>query len=306
MPRALRITTATGLLWVGLAVGAPTAAADGGAYIDLNRTHYLPGETAVAKTYVTVPRGKLELLQRGPFHTYLVTGRTWPQEGRPIPQDAIRVGTFAVEHDRGTTFEFTAHLSIPDVPGALYGLAVCNDPCTVSGFREPITGTVSIVQTPREAILLDERQHLEVRMANLRGELRKREKELEALQAEFDARERDRVYLTSEVNRLNHTLDRVDENAAARLLVGGWAAGIACAMVAAGATLVLFIRRRARPGRVSGRSRVTEPVASDGAERRPSVSSAAHGPSDDVPAGPGPADRRRGARLGDRMDPVRP
>jgi hypothetical protein len=248
MPRALWIVAGCGLFSVGLTIAAPAAVADGGAYIDLNRTHYLPGQTAVAETYVTVPGSKQELLQRGPFYAFLVTGRAWPQEGRAIPDDAIRLGTFDVEHDRGTTFALTARLPIPDVAGAFYGLAVCNDPCTVSGFREPITGTVSIVQTAREAVLLDERQRLYGRMAHLRHQLRHREKELEALRIEFDARERDRAYLASEVNRLNRALDRADNGGAAgRPTVGAWAAGVAFGLAAVGA-LVVVVRRRARPG----------------------------------------------------------
>jgi hypothetical protein len=248
--RAMRVVAATGLSSIALVVAASSGRADGGAYIDLNRTHYLPGQTAVAETYVTVPRSKQHLLTRGPFYAFLVTGRTWPQEGRPIPDDAVRVGTFTVEHDAGTTFELTAQLSIPDVAGDFYGLALCNDPCTVAGFREPISGTISIVQTAREAALLHERQRLEARSWHLRRELRRDARELDGLRVEFEARERDRAYLAAEVNRLNRALERASSSdGASRPLVDGWAAGMVGGL-AAGATAVVLVRRRSHASSV--------------------------------------------------------
>ena len=48
----------------------------------------------------------------------------------------------------------------PDVAGDGYSVAMCNDPCTVQGFNEPIIGYISIVQTAREATLLTQNQRL--------------------------------------------------------------------------------------------------------------------------------------------------
>jgi hypothetical protein len=300
-----------GLASVGFIAGAPSALADGGAYIDLDRTHYLPGQTAFARTYVTVPRPKQELLERGPFSAFLVTGAAWPQEGRPLPDDVIPLGTFSIEPDHGATFELTARLSIPDVPGDFYPIAVCNEPCTVAGFREPISGYVSIVQTEREAALLDARQRLGARLSRARRDLRKTEQELEAVRTEFEARERDRAYLAGEVNRLNQALDRARAASATPALMRGLATAVAVLLVVA--AVVLLRRRRTHPLALGARSRDALPSGGptsgskgDGAERQPSVSSAAHGPSVDVPADPGPADRRRGVRVGERLDPVRP
>ena len=50
---------------VGMTLAGPTAAsADGGAYLVLERTHYLPGQTARAEGYVSVPATKQDLLDR--------------------------------------------------------------------------------------------------------------------------------------------------------------------------------------------------------------------------------------------------
>ena len=54
-----------------------------------------------------------------------------------------------IEHDRGTAFALSASFTVPDPPGDSYAPGVCNDPCTISGFREPLTGGISIVrETP--------------------------------------------------------------------------------------------------------------------------------------------------------------
>lgn len=241
--RATRIVVVSMIL-AGAPAMAEPAAADGGAYIDLDRTHYLPGQTAVATTYVSIPTGKQHLLGQGPFYAFLVTGREWPAEGRPIPSDAIRIGTFRVEAQKATSFELRALLSIPDVPGDYYSIAVCNDPCTIDGFREPLTGIVSIVQTRREADLLNERQRLSVKVYGLHRQLRKRGRELDALQAEFDARERDRAYLAEQVNRLNHELSR-PAPPGGRPMIETWAAG-ALAVVLFVWIVAIVVRRRPR------------------------------------------------------------
>lgn len=249
--RAFRLVAVAGIASTVLGASASFARADGGAYIDLDRTHYLPGQIAHAETYVTVPPSKQFLLRRGPFYAFILTGREWPQEGRPIPADAIRVGTFDIEHDRAETFELKANLSIPDVPGDFYSIAFCNDPCTVAGFREQITGYISIVQTEREAALLDEQQSLSAHVVKLRRDLRKEQRAFAELRAEFDAREQDRAYLAGEVNRLNHHLESARRSFSARPLVDVWwvVTGAAGTVLAFG---VIGMRRRRRaPGRVA-------------------------------------------------------
>jgi hypothetical protein len=245
--RALRVAAVAGIASIVPCTFASSARADGGAYIDLDRTHYLPGSVAVARTYVSVPRDAQHLLKDGPFYAFLITGNRWPTKGEPIPPGAIRVGTFEVHHDGGRTYELTADLAIPDVRGDFYSIGFCNDPCTVSGFREPVTGFVSIVQTEREARLVTEQQRLFRRIHALRREVARGEKTLDALRADFDARERDRAYLADEVNRLNAAL--ATARAATRSPRSGplvtWAVGGGVAAL----VLVAVLARRHRPRR---------------------------------------------------------
>ena len=158
--------------WV-LTLAPADASADGGAYIDLDRTHFLVGSTGHAETYVSVPASKQGLLERGPFYLYVTPSRSPLTEGRPLPSGAVRLATMTIEHDRGKAFELSASFTVPDLPGDYYALGVCNDPCTISGFREPLTGDISIVQTLREAQLLNERQHLVGETYGLKRQIRK-------------------------------------------------------------------------------------------------------------------------------------
>src|SRR5437867_2579905 len=130
------------------------AFADGGSYIELDRTHYLAGETAVGRAYVSVPEKKQDLFERGPFYGFVVPKGVAIREGRPIPDGVIRVGTFTIEPERGKSFELRVSFVVPDLPGDFYSIAFCNDPCTISGFREPLTGVISVVETVREGQLL--------------------------------------------------------------------------------------------------------------------------------------------------------
>lgn len=158
--------------WV-LALVPVEASADGGAYIDLDRTHFLVGSTGHAETYVSIPASKQDLFDRGPFYLYVTPSRSPLSEGRPLPSAAVRIATVTIEHDRGTAFELSASFTVPDLPGDYYALGVCNDPCTISGFREPLTGSISIVQTTREGQLLNEQQRLVGVKFGLKRQIRK-------------------------------------------------------------------------------------------------------------------------------------
>jgi len=162
---------------VGATLGGPSIArADGGAYLDPDRTHYLPGQTAHAETYVDVPRAKQHLLERGPFYLFVVPEGVTVVEGRPIPSEAVRVATISIERDRRTAFELRASFVVPELASRFYALAVCNDPCTISGFREPLTGPISIVATTREGELLTEVGRLNNRVWSLHRQVRKAER----------------------------------------------------------------------------------------------------------------------------------
>ena len=198
-------------VWRGILVGAlvgaalvmpTTAAADGGAYIEFDRTHYLPGETAVGEAYVYVPREQQGLLERGPFFAFLLTNRAVVGEGTPIPDDAMRLGTFTVEPFKGKWFEMQVSFTVPDLPGDFYSIAVCNDPCTIVGFREALAGLISVVQTVREGALLTAQQRLQGQIYSLRRTIRKDKKRYGELEDAFDANYRERSQLATQVSTL--------------------------------------------------------------------------------------------------------
>ena len=108
------------LIVVAALIPATWADADGGAYVELQRTHYLPGQTAVGETYISVPRTDQDQLDRGPFYAYVVPKGSSVSEGKPIPDGVIRVGTFSVERSEGTSFELRISFTVPDVPGDEY------------------------------------------------------------------------------------------------------------------------------------------------------------------------------------------
>jgi hypothetical protein len=199
-------------LVVGTVIGATLAlpldaAADGGAYIELDRTHYLPGETAVGIGYAAIPEARQDLFERGPFYVYVVPNREWIQEGRPLPDGVIRVGTATIERDSGTTFRIGVSFTVPYVTGDYYNLQLCNDPCTIAGFREPLSAWMSIVQTPREAQLLNEQDELQRKNWSLRRQVRKANGANEELAASLEIGRDSLSELSAEVSRLERELE---------------------------------------------------------------------------------------------------
>jgi len=233
---------------VGATLGAPSVAwADGGAYLDLDRTHYLPGQTARAETYVSIPRAKQGLVERGPFFVFVVPKRASVTEGRPISANAVRVGTASIEREDGRTFGLRASFVVPDLPGAFYRLAVCNDPCTISGFREPLTGEISIVQTVREGELLTElyRQQNQTWMA--RRQVRKAERANLELRSELLDAEMARSELAIRVRELEAAAAASAIPSGRRPLISPWATLLLAGGLFAVA-LALVVRRRRRLG----------------------------------------------------------
>jgi hypothetical protein len=236
--------------WIGVAVlvgatfaGAPAARADGGAYLDLDRTHYLPGQAARVEGYVSIPRAKQDLIERGPFYVFVVPPRTAVTEGRPIPADAVRAGTVSIERDRGSIFELHGSFVVPELAGRSYGLSVCNDPCTISGFREPLTGTISIVATAREGELLTEVSRLNGRNWGLRRQVRKAERANLEIRALLTDAEIARSALATRVRELESAGQQAPP-AAPRPLVPGWAAIVVALGLIALAFAMLLRRRR--------------------------------------------------------------
>lgn len=228
------------------------AQANGGAYIEFDGTHHLPGEQVRGEVYVTIPRKHRDLLDRGPFYAYLLPGDAFIEEGRPLPDGAIWLGTFVV-HGDGKQTELTVSFQAPEVDGDFYQVGMCNDPCTVSGFGEPVSGIVSIVATAREASLLADNGDLHAQIAGLKRDLRKAEKvaEGQASLAASDLEESDasRSMLAERVEALEAQLARARE-AGARPLIQPWpAAVLAVALLACAA---LLAARRRRPASEAG------------------------------------------------------
>ncbi|MGZ6545761.1 MAG: hypothetical protein ACXVEI_10650 [Actinomycetota bacterium] len=200
--RGLVITATVGaVLWSALA-----ARADGGAYIAFDRTHYLPGETATGEAYVYVEKQHQGLLDRGPFYAYLLTDGAVVRLGHAIPVGAIRVGTFSVERSRPQWFEMKVSFAVPDLTGDFYSVVACNDPCTVSGFKEPLSGLISIVQTAREGALLTQRQRLLARIYSLHRRGKKTEKVLAELNSQLVETNRVRLTMADELTDLQRRL----------------------------------------------------------------------------------------------------
>lgn len=234
-------------------IPAASAGADGGAYVDLDRTHYLPGDTAVGVAYVSVPRSEQDRLDRGPFYAFVVPTGASVTEGKPIPDGVIRVGTFSIERSRGQSFELRVSLTVPDLPGNFYSIALCNDPCTVSGFREPISGFLSIVETAREGQLLTEQSRLEGRIYGLRRDVRKADRAKAELQGLLEAGEIERSRLSGEVSRLEGAVAAAtasltrSQRPTSQPLIETWAAVILAIAFLALAMVIAVRRRKVAP-----------------------------------------------------------
>jgi hypothetical protein len=188
-------------------VASPSGASgNGGAYIEFEETYYLPGQTAEGYATVTVPRAKQGIFARGPFYVYVLPGRVSIEEGRAIPERAIRVGTVSIRQETARRIELEIEFTVPDVASSSYTVMTCNEPCTISGFRETLTGEIEIVETLRERDLLIQRTRLEARVGQHRRVARRAQREAEALEGLLDANEEERDRLSGEVERLEARL----------------------------------------------------------------------------------------------------
>jgi hypothetical protein len=224
------------------------ASANGGAYLELDEAHYLPGEHGTAVTYVTVPERRESIFDLGPFYLYALPQGTFLREDRPIPEAAVRIGTFAVEEERHQ-HKLTADFIVPELASQAYSLEVCNDPCTISGFREALSGSISIVATQREADLLTRNSRLSSRMYHFRYEFRRAERRLERAEEDFEwelTNER-AVHedLRSTIEQLEAELAASRQRAAdaARTPFEPWVVG-GIVTLGAAAALLVFVRRR--------------------------------------------------------------
>ena len=224
---------------------ANTARADGGSYIELDKTYYLEGDAVVATTYVSIPRQHEGLLDAGPFYALALPGNVTLKPGA-LPAGSTRLGTFDVEEEK-ESYELTAHFTMPPLSPGVYTIAFCNDPCTVSGFREPLWGSFEVVQTAREIELLQQTGTLRGQVYRARRELNKADKQIVELQAHVEASEDAREELTSAVGDLRRRLDASEALVASesmRPIVHPAAAAGVCVTM-----LVLAVAVLRRPGR---------------------------------------------------------
>jgi len=241
--------------WIGAAMilgamlAGPTAAsADGGAYLDLDGTHFLPGETARVESYVSVPVARQDVFERGPFYLFVAPKGASVVEGRPIPGSAVRVATISIEEQRGTAFELHASFVVPDLAGDSYGLWVCNDPCTVSGFREPLTGEISIVATAREGELLTELYRLQNRTWMLRRQVRKAERGADEVEAQLLDAEVARSALAIDMRELRALEAQPTPTSDRRPFIPAWGAVIlTIGLLVVAVAIVTRSRRRFGP-----------------------------------------------------------
>lgn len=200
------------ILAVTLLVVIPAdASANGGSYLEFDRTHYLPGDTGVAIAYVSVPRKKVSLFDRGPFYLFAVP-EGMLREGRPIPATAIRLGTFTIHEEEGTSYELRAAFTAPSLSFGSVFMGLCDDPCTTAGFREPLYGSISIVATRREGELLTRIETLRGTLSGVRFEARRAERRLERVRGELANRS---TFGASEREELSATVERLETRLAA-------------------------------------------------------------------------------------------
>lgn len=237
---------------VAAVVTASPANANGWSLIELDRTHYVAGDRGTATAYVRVPERREDLFDQGPFYLFALPHGVRVVEGRPIPAGAVRIGTFTINTQGNHWFELRAAFSTPQLGSDFFEVALCNDPCTVAGFGDALTGSMSIVATRREASLLVENDRLRGRAWQWRRQARRAERRLEdteqqlQVQLEFSSSERSR--LEGEMNSLEERLAAAKQRAADnadRARYAAWAAwavgGLLVLTIVAGP---LVLRRR--------------------------------------------------------------
>ena len=90
--------------------------------------------------------------------------------------------------------------------GDFYSVAMCNDPCTVQGFKESIIGYMSIVETAREGDAADAEPTTVNRIYTLRRAGKKQDKAFTELEGQFDALDRVRSSMASQMSAMEDRL----------------------------------------------------------------------------------------------------
>jgi outer membrane murein-binding lipoprotein Lpp len=158
--------------------------------------------------------------------------------------------------------ELRVSFTVPEVTGDYYQVGLCNDPCTVAGFGETVSGSVSIIATAREGRLLSQNGKLHARAAGLERDLRKAEKAAKehavVTSSTLAESEAEGQALHSQVRSLEADLTAAQDTAAraeGRIPLDPWAAAaIAVAIVA----VTWMIARRGRAASPDGSDAVPE------------------------------------------------
>ena len=243
--RRLRVLVLLAL--AGAVVGGTIpAGADGGAFIEFDKTYYLPGETAVATAYVLIPKKKRSILDRGPFFAFAVPKGAWLQEGHAIPDSAVKLGAFAI-HTRKHDTKLDLTFAMPDLPTGNYTVQVCNDPCSVSGFREPLTGFLSIVQTARERQLLINEQAMQGTIWSLKRKVKRADRVSEAAAQQLASLQRTRDELAAQLEQARNELSAQAVRARPGRSFVALLAGLAGCLALIGVAVALARKRRRSP-----------------------------------------------------------
>ena len=238
------------LTTIAVLVQPSVAGANGGAYLEFDRTYYLSGDAGHAETYVSIPASKEHLLDEGPFYVFALPRGASLEEGHPIPPGAVRLGTVSVTEEDGS-YELALEFMMPALDPGGYGVGVCNDPCTISGFRESLGGWFTVVETRREAELLTLRDRLRGELFGARRDARRAERRLAAVQDDLDAQlafgSSERAKLAAEIERLETQLAAArDRSSSGRAPFDPWLVG-AILLVTFVIAVLAFRRRRMLP-----------------------------------------------------------
>ena len=167
------------------------------------------------------------------------------------PPTAIRLGTVTVTEEDGS-YEFETNFIVPDLDPGWYEVGVCDEPCTISGFRESLGGSLSIVETRREAQLLTATDRLRGQLFGARREARRAERRLVGVEGELETQlafgSEERIELAAEIDRLETQLAsaRSRGTQAGRTPFDPWVVG-AILLVTLAIAVLAFRRRRTLP-----------------------------------------------------------
>jgi hypothetical protein len=200
---------------------------------------FATGQTVVARVgYLSATFGPTD----GPFHLWIERGDEL-EAGSPIPESAIRVGTFRMAASgRGGQATFT----MPELPRGTYTFSVCDDPCRTWGFDEWVQGWLTAVPTVGEAQLLartrELRETLRAVTNRIGRDVRAAERREDRLTAEITALSDELDDARTELGRLRPAANRVEPRPVIDATAGPW---IATGLVIV-AALWLIGRRRSR------------------------------------------------------------